>query len=258
MRLIHRSALMRRFILWSIPLAVIAGVALALWQSHWWLLLILAPVELWLWASLRINCTWWGPLMSEFPTRKREALLTFDLAPDVNETPVILDLLAEERATALFFVTGVQAMKHPELVREIVSRGHAIGLHGMSYRPADFWWWPRDRVRSEVETSLRVMQQTLPGYQVQWFRPPGGRRGPWLEPVLAEHGLQQVTWSATDGGPTVRSFESTVIAMRRDINQGGIIALHHGLRDPNGQPVIPDLVRELLMWLRGQGYQFGA
>lgn len=232
-------------------------MGLALWQSPWWLLLWLIPLALWLWASLRVDCDWWGPVMREFPTRKREALLTFDLAPDPLETPVVLDLLAQERATALFFVTGALAMRHPDLVKEIVNRGHGLGLLGMSYRPNDFWWWLPGRVRSEVETSMQVLEQILPGYKVQWFRAPGGCRGPWLHPLLAQHGMQLMAWSATDGGLKVWSFDRTVIAMRRDINQGGIIALHHGLRDRDGQPVVPDLVRELLLWLRGQGYRFG-
>jgi hypothetical protein len=45
--------------------------------------------------------------------------------------------------------------------------------------------------------------------------------------------------------------------MRRDINQGAIIALYHGHTDKIGEPVVPDLVRELLLWLRGQGYRLG-
>lgn len=248
---------MRRFILWSTATAGIADLALSFWQSPWWLLMPVAPVGLWLWASLRVKCAWWGPVMCEFPTRKREALITFDLAPDPVETPLVLDLLAEVRATALFFVTGVQALNHPDLIKEIVQRGHGLGIHGMSYRPGDFWWWLPGRIRSEVETCLGVLEQTLPGYKVQWFRAPGGRRGPWLHPVLEKHGLQLMAWSATDGGSRLRSFEDIVIAMRRDINQGGIIALHHGRTDRGGQPVVPDLVRELVLWLRGQGYRFG-
>lgn len=248
---------MRRLILWSTAAAGIVDLPLSYWHSWWWLLLPVLPIALWLWASLRVRCTWWGPAMAEFPTRKREALITFDLAPDPDETPLVLELLAQERATALFFVTGVQAIKHPELLKEIVSRGHALGLHGMSYHPDDFWWWMPGRIRSEVETSLRVLQQTVPGYRVQWFRAPAGRRGPWLHPVLEKHGLQLMSWSASDGSPRVRRFDDIVIAMRRDIHQGGIIALHHGLKDRDGQPVVPDLVRELVLWLRGQGYGFG-
>ncbi len=249
---------MRRLIFWSTVIAACVGAGLSFWAGPWWLLLLLVPVLGWLWASLRPGCAWWGPVMKEFPTRRREALLTFDLAPHEAETLPVLELLDAGRATALFFVTGAQAMRYPELLKAIVAKGHALGLHGMSFQPGHFWWWSRGHLRSEVETALRVLKQIVPEYQVQWFRAPGGRCNPWLHPLLREHGLQLVTWSASDGHPRRRDFDRTVIAMRRDIHQGAIIALHHGLCDQHGQPVVCDLVQELLLWLRGQGYRFGA
>lgn len=248
---------MRRFIFWTTGLIVPAALGLGWSLSPWWELLLLVPITLWLWASVIPGCSWWGPQMKEFPTRKREALLTFDHAPHPLETPLVLDLMEAEGAKGLFFLTGVQAMRHPDLVKQIVARGHGLGLHGMSYQPGHFWWWSPGRVRSEVETSLGVLRQILPDYKVAWFRAPGGRRGPWLHPLLAANEMQLMAYSASDGSPRVRDFESIVVRMRRDINQGAIIALHHGHTDGIGEPVVPDLVRELLLWLRGQGYRLG-
>lgn len=59
--------------------------------------------------------------------------LTFDDGPDPRWTPRILDLLAEEGVRGTFFLTGTQALRHPELVREIVARGHAVGSHTYSH-----------------------------------------------------------------------------------------------------------------------------
>ncbi len=245
---------MRTFILWFTTALVPLAVVLAVRFHLAWLLLALPPLILWIVASLRPNLGWWGPVMRIFPTRKREALLTFDHSPDPLETTVVLDVLDEQRAHALFFLTGVKALRHPELVREIVQRGHAIGIHGMSFDPGNAWWWPPGRVRSEVDTAMRVVEQILPGYAVQWFRAPGGHHGPWLHAVLDVHGLQLMGCSAQDGD---RDFERTVIALRRDIDQGGIISLRHGRRDREGEPLLPDLVREIASWLRGQGYKLG-
>lgn len=45
--------------------------------------------------------------------------------------PRILDLLDREQIPATFFVTGVDAMLHPEMVASILKRGrHEIGVHG--------------------------------------------------------------------------------------------------------------------------------
>jgi peptidoglycan/xylan/chitin deacetylase (PgdA/CDA1 family) len=248
---------MRRLIFWITGLLCPVALTLGWWLSPWWELLLLLPAALWLWASLVPKCSWWGPQMREFPTRKREALITFDNAPHPVETPLVLDLLKAEGAKGLFFLTGVQAMRYPEIVKQIVADGHGLGLHGMSYQPSRFWWRSPGRIRSEVETAVGVVRQILPDYKVAWFRAPGGRRGPWLHPVLATYEMQLMLWSADDGAPGVRDFETSVIRMRRDIQQGAIIALHHGHQDREGEPVVPDLVRELLLWLRGQGYKLG-
>src|SRR6476661_8683227 len=55
--------------------------------------------------------------------------LTFDDGPDPTWTPRILDLLARHHLHATFFVTGRAAARYPDLVRRIVSEGHALGNH---------------------------------------------------------------------------------------------------------------------------------
>ncbi len=63
--------------------------------------------------------------------RASDIRLTFE---DIDEvyTPRILDILSEHEAPAVFFVTGEQLTRWPELVLRIVSEGHALGLHTMS------------------------------------------------------------------------------------------------------------------------------
>ena len=247
---------MRRFILWFTailcPLAVGASVCL----HPAWGCIALLPLCLWGAAILVPSLEWWGSNMRVFPTRKREALLTFDDGPDELETPIVLDLLAQSKATAVFFITGIKALRHPDLVRSIVRNGHALGVHGMSYTATNAWWWLPHQVRRDIKQSLQVIESLVPGYRVQWMRAPHLRHGPWLHPVLQTHGMKLMTWSACDV-VSPPDFERTVIRLRRDINQGAIIALHHGRKDAHGAALLPDLVRELLLWLRGQGYKLG-
>lgn len=233
-------------------MAIGAGV----WLHPACALIALLPLGLWMLATLVPSLSWWGTSMRVFPTRKREALLTFDDGPDGIETPIVLDLLAESKATAVFFVTGANAQRYPELVRTIVQRGHALGVHGMTYDTASACWRLPHQVRRDVEHSLQAIHRLIPNYSVQWMRAPGHRHGPWLHTVLEAHGLKLMTHSASDA-ESAADFDHTVIRLRRDINQGAIIALHHGRKDAQGERLLPDLVRELLLWLRGQGYKLG-
>ena len=59
-----------------------------------------------------------------FATVRREVWLTIDDGPDPEDTPRILDLLAEHGAHATFFVIGEKASTHSGLIRAIAAAGH--------------------------------------------------------------------------------------------------------------------------------------
>jgi len=64
------------------------------------------------------------------PKKGRTVALTFDDGPSPEHTPKVLDLLDRAGVKATFFVIGRKAEKHPDLVKEIARRGHALGVHG--------------------------------------------------------------------------------------------------------------------------------
>ncbi|HEY3472148.1 MAG TPA: bifunctional polysaccharide deacetylase/glycosyltransferase family 2 protein [Amycolatopsis sp.] len=65
----------------------------------------------------------------ELRPKAKTLALTFDDGPDPEWTPRVLDVLDAHHAHATFFVTGANAARYPELVREILARGHEIGNH---------------------------------------------------------------------------------------------------------------------------------
>ena len=250
---------MRRLILAacvvSMPLALLLGW---LWLGVWAALLPLMAVVLYLWATLKPDCQWWGPVMDCFPTRHREVLLTFDDGPDPTETPQVLDLLDADHAKGLFFITGEKACQHPELVRLILDRGHAVGVQTMQYDPASFWRLGPESLKKEISSSAAILKSLVPpDHELRWFRAPGMHRNHWVHPLLENEGLSLMGCSAVDDGKRLRDFDQTVIRLRRDIGLGGLVCLHHGQMDLSGEPTLVPLVQELLLWLRGQGYKLG-
>ncbi len=65
-----------------------------------------------------------GPAIADAVT------LTFDDGASPESTPRTLDLLDTLGMRATFFVLGTQAESHPDLVSEILRRGHSVGSHG--------------------------------------------------------------------------------------------------------------------------------
>ena len=69
-------------------------------------------------------------LLTRGTRQNNRIAVTFDDGPHPENTPRILDLLDEVKATATFFLQANEAEAHPHLVRQISARGHQIGNHG--------------------------------------------------------------------------------------------------------------------------------
>jgi len=59
--------------------------------------------------------------------------LTFDDGPDPEWTPKILDVLQQKRASATFFLIGIQADKFSSLAKRIAREGNTIGNHTFTH-----------------------------------------------------------------------------------------------------------------------------
>ncbi|MBX3438820.1 MAG: polysaccharide deacetylase family protein [Planctomycetaceae bacterium] len=102
----------------------------------------------------------------------RRIALTFDDGPHPEWTPAVLEELSRAGWTATFFVIGERAERHPDLVRQIVKEGHAIGNHTFTHgspsetSSADFL--------NEVKCTSDLIAE-LTGLRTTLVRPPLGR-----------------------------------------------------------------------------------
>jgi peptidoglycan/xylan/chitin deacetylase (PgdA/CDA1 family) len=65
--------------------------------------------------------------------KKGTVALTFDDGPTVKYTPQILAILKKYDIKATFFMVGMNAKAHPELVRMVLAAGHAVNSHSMTH-----------------------------------------------------------------------------------------------------------------------------
>src|SRR5687768_10534512 len=121
-----------------------------LWATAWFhaavAVAVLAMPEQWPWAvaALAMNhalltglglwprSTALGANLLSLPddaVARREVALTIDDGPEPEVTTAVLDLLDAAGARATFFCIAERARRHPELVREIVRRGHSVQNH---------------------------------------------------------------------------------------------------------------------------------
>ncbi|MFN7986799.1 MAG: glycosyltransferase [Thermoanaerobaculia bacterium] len=99
----------------------------------------------------------------------KKVVLTFDDGPDPRWTPQILDILAREKAPAVFFLIGINADLEPRLLSRIRREGHEIGNHTFSH--PNISTIGGAQFRFEMNATERLLESRL-GVSTLLFRPP--------------------------------------------------------------------------------------
>lgn len=173
--------------------------------------------------------TWLPPIRRlvphlESPMPRGQVAITFDDGPHPQGTPALLDRLDELGWVATFFMLGSAVQQYPDVAREVVRRGHGVGLHGFAHRylilrtPHRTW--------SDLARGKAVVAQTT-GVTPRWWRPPYGVLSTAGLVAAMRMKLQPLLWSTWGkdwrGDVTAQDISATVSRGRLD---GGAILLH--------------------------------
>jgi peptidoglycan-N-acetylglucosamine deacetylase len=222
-------------------LASLIHAAWALWPLGLYILLCFA-------ASLSPRSRFFLPVISRGRTGRPVVALTFDDGPDPLTTPRLLRVLARHQAKATFFVTGKNALQHPENIREILACGHDIGNHSLNHHPL-LMLFPYRRLLHEI-VAAQVALRTF-GVVALVFRPPVGLTNPKLARVLGSLGLSCVTFScrAFDrGNRRIRRLSERIL---RNVRADDIILLHDVRPAADGEAGIERWLAEVERLLAG-------
>lgn len=235
----------------SILLHALAVLALivepALWR--WALAAIVVNHALLTLQGLWPRSHWLGPNWTRLPAAARarnEIALTIDDGPDPLVTPQVLDILDRYAAKATFFCIGENVLRHPDLCREIVRRGHSVENHSQHHRHHFSLLGPTG-IRRELQAAQETLS-TITGQRPVFFRAPAGLRNPFLDPVLARLGLRLASWSVRAFDTRIGDAERVKNKLVDGLQAGAILLLHDGnaARTPDGAPVIVDVLPAIL------------
>ncbi len=143
---------------------------------------------------------------------------TFDDGPNPENTPKVLEVLRDHnQKKAIFFLTGQNAQKYPELVDQIVAEGHTLGAH--SWKHDNLTKMTAAQVKEDFDATLAAIR-----YPVTYFRAPYGA---WSEDSLREaqeHGLISMGWSVET--LDWKGDEDAAVAAGLAAKPGEIVILH--------------------------------
>jgi peptidoglycan/xylan/chitin deacetylase (PgdA/CDA1 family) len=166
-----------------------------------------------------------GVLRKANQQSEKKTVLTFDDGPSPEYTPVILDILRDRGVKAVFFLTGRQAEKHPEIVRRIYDEGHEIGNH--TYSHVNLVFLKEEEWKEEILRGEQAIAKII-GRKPGLFRPPRCLFNEKMRRFLLERGDRIILWSvsAADWLPLGQNFVSWRV--RRFAKPGSIILFHDG------------------------------
>lgn len=105
----------------------------------------------------------------------------------VESSLQLLNLLDKYNAKATFFILGITAKKHPEIVEEIFKRGHEIASHGYSHK--SLLKLGKKEFEEEIKKSLNILKK----YDIKGFRAPYfsiNNSNKWVFEILRKHGFE--------------------------------------------------------------------
>lgn len=231
---------------WWMILLASQLLVMAIWWRWGWLVGLPAMLTShlpFLWGTLKPDSRLFSPVLSRLPTRERVVWLTIDDGPS-DDTAEVLDLLDAHAAKATFFLVGERARKRPELVREIVRRGHGIGNHSHSHPQSVFWALGPARMREQIGRAQAELT-AIAGVKPRWFRAVVGMANPFVATALREHGLARVAWSARGFDAVADDPQAVVARIERDLAPGAIVLLHEGARHGRNVETLGLLLRML-------------
>jgi len=182
--------------------------------------------------------------------KDHEVVLTFDDGPWPNNTPLVLEALAEQCTKALFFPIGKHAGWHPEILKKVAAAGHTIGTHTWSHK--DLSRLKPEEATAEIEKGIAAVSVALGNKPVAPFiRFPALRHPPEMLKYVGERNLGIFSTDLDSFDFKMRKGSQVVASVMKKLDKRGkgIILMH------DFQHATAEATADLLKRLKEGGYK---
>ncbi|OZI12981.1 polysaccharide deacetylase [Bacillaceae bacterium SAS-127] len=190
------------------------------------------------------------------PAEEKTVYLTFDDGP-FPVSMKLLDILDQYNAKATFFMMEPNIRKHPEAVKEMVKRGHAVGMHGVTHDVKQVYR-NAQAVVDEMTAGQKAIKE-ITGHETHLIRTPYGsfpHMTPEYKQKSNEAGFKLWDWTVDSldwkfRSPSYVNHVMNHVSPGRAQGNGEIILLHE-------KPATAQSLPTLLKNLQEKGYTMRA
>ncbi len=192
-----------------------------------------------IYGSFNIGSNFYLKPILSVKTGEKKIALTFDDGPDETITPIILETLGKFNISATFFCVGHKIAANPQVLKEMVDRGHLVGNHSYSH---SYWFdfYTAKRITKELKDTEELIEEII-SRKVRFFRPPYGVTNPALAKAVKKCNYTTIGWNIRSlDTPERKKTKRIVSRVIRKMKPGSIILLHD--KHPNIGTVLEKLV----------------
>ena len=186
------------------------------------------------------NLVWSGS------SREKVVYLTFDDGPIPEVTPFVLEILKSYGAKATFFMVGENVMRHPNLYRQVLSEGHAVGNHTHNHLEGF-------KTSTYVYAKNTLLANKL--IHSPLFRPPYGRMTRNQSKCLRTR-FTAIMWDVLSGDFDASIPSDKVLKnITNNVTNGSIVVMRDSLKAEHHLSVV---LPKALDFLMKEGYELKA
>ncbi len=189
-------------------------------------------------------------LIYDIPNNKQKIYLTFDDGPTPKITDWVLNELDKVQAKATFFCIGNNIAKHPNIVSNLVDKGHQIANH--SYNHAKGWGTSATDYIEELIQTEKLLQQFSESKKL--FRPPYGRITRKQIKEVQSLGHKIIMWTIVVGDFSKElNTQKAIDYLTNKTQTGSILVFHDSVK---AFPQLKEVLPTVLQNLKNRGFEF--
>lgn len=175
-------------------------------------------------------------------TPDKKIAITIDGVWGAERTPRLLEIFAKSNVRITFFFGGYWIEKYPDVLKEIVAKGHEIGNHTYTHPHCNSL--SKEQLRKELRSTSDMTEQ-LTGKRPRFFRPPFGEYNNQVIETCAEEQMQVIQWNIDSLDWKEPGVHFIVKRVLDNVKPGSIILMHNnGIHTPDALAIlVPRLIQ---------------